>query len=72
VLECLVSLIVVVIIALIFVYIIETVLAPFITLPPPIMTLIRLLIGLLVLIYALQCLGILGGHGFVFHRLDSP
>jgi hypothetical protein len=35
--------------------------------------LIRLLIGLLVLIYALQCLGILGGgHPFHFGRLDSP
>ena len=71
-LECLVGLIIAVIIALIVIYVIETVLAPFITLPPPILTLIRLLIGLLVLIYALQCLGILSGHGFTFHRLDSP
>jgi hypothetical protein len=46
-------------------------LAPFISLPPPILTLIRLLIGLLILIYALQCIGVLGGH-FTFHRLDSP
>jgi hypothetical protein len=72
VLECLVGLIIAVIIALIILYVLETVLAPFITLPPPIMMLIRLLMGLLVLIYALQCIGVLGGHGFAFHRLDSP
>ena len=70
-LECLVGLIIAVIVALIVLWVIETVLAPFITLPPPILMLIRLLIGLLVLIYALQCIGVLGGgHLYPFRRLE--
>ena len=64
-LECLVYLIVWVIIAVIVLYILESVLAPFIALPPPVYMLIRLLIGLLVLIAFLNCIGFLGGspHG---------
>lgn len=54
---CFIGLIIWVIIALIVLYILEAVLAPLITLPPPVMMLIRLLIGLLVLLYFLQCLG---------------
>jgi hypothetical protein len=70
-LECLVGLIFAVIVALIVLFVIEKALAPFIALPPPIMMLIRLLVGLLILIYALQCLGIIGGgHPFLFHRVD--
>lgn len=58
-LECLVVLIVWVIVALIVLYVIETVLRPFIALPPQILMLIRLLVGLLVLIAALDCIGLL-------------
>lgn len=58
-LSCLVYLIIWVIVALIVIYIIEAVVGQFLTLPPPIMMLIRLLIGLLVLIAALNCLGLL-------------
>jgi hypothetical protein len=64
VLGCLISLIVVVIVALIVVFVLEQVVGAFLSLPPPIWTLIRLLVGLLVLLYALGCLsqsGILGG-----------
>lgn len=46
-----------VIIAVIVLYVLETVLAPFFTLPPPVYMLIRLLIGLLVLLYFLSCIG---------------
>lgn len=60
---CLISLIVMVIIAVIILYILEAVLAPFITLPPPVYMLIRLLIGLLVLLYFLQCAGLMGFSG---------
>lgn len=57
-LECLIYLIIWVIVALIVLYVIEMVLKPFIALPPPIMMLIRLLIGLLVLLACLDCLGL--------------
>ena len=53
---CLISLIIVAIIALIVIYVIEAVVGAFLALPPPILMLIRLLIGLLVLLYALGCL----------------
>ncbi len=62
-LECLIYLIVWVIIAVIVLYVLESVLAPFITLPPPVYMLIRLLIGLLVLIAFLNCTGLVGGMG---------
>lgn len=60
-LECLVFLIVWVIVALIVVYAVELLVGQFLPLPPPIIMLIRLLIGLLVLIAALKCLGLLSG-----------
>lgn len=59
-LTCLVYLIVWVIVALIVVYVIELIVGQFLTLPPPIGLLIRALVGLLVLIAALECLGFLG------------
>jgi hypothetical protein len=58
-LECLVYLIVWVIVALIVLYVLETLVAMFLPMPPNILTLIRLLVGLLVLIAALECLGFL-------------
>jgi hypothetical protein len=58
-LECLVSVIIYVILALIVMYVIELLVGQFLTLPPPIILLIRLLIGLLVLIAALDCIGFL-------------
>jgi hypothetical protein len=58
-LECLVFLVVWCIVALIIVYVIELLVGQFLPLPAPIIALIRVLIGLLVLIAALDCLGIL-------------
>jgi hypothetical protein len=60
-LECLVFLIVWVIVALIVVYAVELLVGQFLPLPSPIIMLIRLLIGLLVLIAALKCLGLFSG-----------
>lgn len=66
-LECLVGLIVLAIVILIVILVVEKLLAAFeIGLTPPIIMLIRLLGALIVLIYALQCLGIVGG-GHPFH-----
>jgi Na+-driven multidrug efflux pump len=62
-LECLISLIVAVIIAVIVIWVLETALSALgTTPPPPIMMLLRLLVVLLLLIYVLQCFGILGGE----------
>ena len=58
-LSCLISLIIYAIIALIILIIIETILAQFFPLPPKILLLIRVLVGLLLLIQALSCLGLL-------------
>ena len=63
---CLIGLIIMVIIAVIVLYVLEAVMAPFFTLPPPVYMLIRLLIGLLVLLYFLQCIGFLGLSGGPF------
>jgi hypothetical protein len=61
-LECLIVLIVYVIIAVIVLWVLETVIASFgVAVPPPITTLIRLLLVLLVLIWFLNCIGLLGG-----------
>jgi len=58
-----------VIIAVIVIYIIETALAAVFPMPPPIYALIRLLVGLLILLWLLGCLGIfpgVGGHSYNF------
>ena len=67
-LECLVSLLIWVILALVIIYVIETLVSQFLPLPPPIVMLIRLLIGLLVLIAALDCIGLLHGIRVPFRR----
>lgn len=56
-LSCLVSLIVWVIVAVIFLYVIELLVSQFLPIPPPVVMLLRVLIGLLVLIAALDCFG---------------
>lgn len=59
-LECLIALLIVVIVVLIVLWILESVLTALgVTPPPPIMVLVRILAALIVLIYALQCLGLL-------------
>lgn len=71
-LECLLMLIVYVIVAVIVFYIVQQLVTVFWTPPPPVMQLIGLLLGLLVLIGALNCLGIFDGgstHGPFFHRV---
>lgn len=55
---CLINLIILVIIAVIVLYVLEVALQPFLALPPPVYTLIRLLIGLLLLLWVLNCLGL--------------
>lgn len=67
-LHCLVYLIVWIIVALIVLFVIETLVKQFIALPPPIIMLIRLLIGLLVLIAALNCIGLLHMDMPLFRR----
>jgi hypothetical protein len=37
--------------------------APFLVLPPPVYMLIRLLVGLLILLAFLNCIGFLGAYG---------
>jgi hypothetical protein len=61
--ECLIYLILYCIVAIIVLYVIETLLALFVVLPPPVPILLRLLGALLVLLALLQCLGLLSGHG---------
>jgi hypothetical protein len=66
VIGCLISLIIVVIVAVIVIYVLEQVIGAFLALPPPVWMLVRLPIGLLVLLYALNCLsasGVLQGFG---------
>lgn len=63
ILGCFISLIIVVIVAVIVIYVFEAIVAVFLPLPPPVGKLIRLLVGLLVLLYALQCLF---GGGFPY------
>lgn len=59
---CLIGLIVMVIVALVALWVLETVVTSFGVSPPPqILLLVRLLVALLVLLYALQCLGVLSG-----------
>lgn len=65
--SCLISLLIVVIIAVIVLYVVETAVGALLSLPPPIWMLIRLLVGLLVLLYALNCLGIVGDGRPMFH-----
>lgn len=58
-LGCLIGILVVAIIAIIAIYILEAIVGAFLALPAPVPQLIRLLVGLIVLLYALNCL--LGG-----------
>jgi hypothetical protein len=62
-LECLVSLIVMVLVAVIILWVIETAVKAFsVTVPPAIWTLLRLLAALLILIEALSCFFGGGAH----------
>lgn len=69
-LSCAVMILIYVIVAAIFWYVIQEVLKVFWTPPPPVMHLIGLLIGLLVLLAALNCLGVVEGGPFIHHRVD--
>ena len=73
-LSCLVGLIIFAIIILIVILVIEKVLEAFgVPVTPAILMLIRLLGGLVVLIYALQCLGIIaGGHPLPLRDARRP
>ena len=65
-LVCFIWLIIYVIISIIVLYIVEVILQQFPILPPPVFVLIRLLVGLLIVLWLLSCLGVLvgtpGGH----------
>ena len=65
-LDCFIWLIIYVIISIIVLYIVEVILQQFPILPPPVFVLIRLLVGLLIVLWLLSCLGVLvgtpGGH----------
>jgi ABC-type transport system involved in multi-copper enzyme maturation permease subunit len=58
---CLISVLVVALIAVVVLYVAESAVNAITTLPPPVWHLVRLIVGLIVLLYALQCLGILDG-----------
>lgn len=60
---CLITLIIWCIVAIIVLYVFEYLIAQFIALPPPVFVLIRLLVGLLVLLMFLECIGLVGGGG---------
>ena len=67
--SCLISTIVLVIVALIVLWILEIILGALgVAVPPNIMNLIRLLVGLLILLSALQCLGFSGGPRAIWWR----
>ena len=69
-LGCLVGLIIAVIVALIVLWVFETIITSFgISPPSQIMLLVRLLVALIVLIYALQCLGLIGAGGMPLWRM---
>jgi hypothetical protein len=60
-----------VIVALIVLYILQMLIAQFLPLPPPVMMLIRVLVGLLVLLAALNCFGLFPGDAggpYPFYR----
>lgn len=65
--ECLIGLVIFAIVALIVLLIIEKVVTTFIEIPPPVGMLIRLLVGLIVLLRALSCLGGIEGIGRMWH-----
>lgn len=67
--ECLISVVIVVIVAVIVLYILQFALNAVIALPPPVWQLVRLLVGLLVLLYALRCFGIFGDGPYYVHPL---
>ena len=59
--QCLILLVIYCIVAVIVLYVIETVLGLFLALPPQVFVLLRCLAALLVLVPLLQCLGVLSG-----------
>lgn len=67
-LSCLVFVLVYVILAAIAWYVIQEVVKIFWTPPAPVMQLIGLLLGLLVMIAALSCLGLVTDAPFTIHR----
>ena len=66
--ECLISLIIWCIVAAIILYVVEAVLRSFLPLPSQVLMLIRLLVGLLVLLAVLDCLGFMQGVRVPFRR----
>jgi len=65
---CLIGFLIAVLIAVILVYVLEAAVTAFIALPPQVFLLIRLIVGLIVLLYGLQCLGLMAGTGFAWMR----
>jgi hypothetical protein len=71
--SCLIGLIIVVIVCLIVLYVLEMVIGSFLSLPSQIWMLIRLLVGLLVLLYALNCLAGSGAfQNFGWNGFNGP
>ena len=60
-LDCLIWLVILCIVAVIVLYVVETMLTSFVTLPAQVFVLLRCLAALLVLVALLQCLGVLSG-----------
>jgi hypothetical protein len=66
--QCLIGVIIYAIVSLIILFILEYVFAQFLPLPQKVIALIRILVGLLILLYALSCFGILDGPGLFFRH----
>lgn len=63
---CLISVIIFAIVVLIVRYVIHTVVGMFTAIPHNVLVLVDLLLGLIVLLYALQCIGIVDSGTFSF------
>ena len=67
--ECLIGLIIIAIVLTIVFYIVQVAFSSLLILPPQVWVLIKLLVGLLVLLWFLGCIGIfpgVGGHNYNF------
>ena len=61
--ECLIGLIIIAIVLTIVFYIVQVAFSSLLILPPQVWVLIKLLVGLLVLLWFLGCIGIFPGRG---------
>lgn len=63
--SCLIGFLIVTLVAVIVLWVLETAINSVAALPPQVWLLVRVIVALIVLLYGLQCLGLLGGSGGV-------